>query len=776
MFGNTMITIVLACFMAATVFGLPLKDANSDADLTLLQGKSVPIGDAIDYHQDAFGDELSYNELDDELSFLQDLEEDKGDEFYKNNLPIEHELPAHDDLDTYPTLLLQGLEAPLPKDHYIVGLKNSVSKKCREELEFYLKANTGCSSGIVVGRDLGLVDGFSFVATRSTLDKCLLKNNDVLGCDDVHGDLEVRKVVRYVEVNAREKLEANAAAAPIWSLDRIDARKGQDGMSLDTAGLNGAGVDVYVVDTGIRTTHVDFEGRARAGRNFCQDKAASDTSDCNGHGTHCAGTVGGKVYGVAKKANLIAMRSLDCNGSGRSSGTIDAYNWVKNNRNSARPSIISASLGGPVSQASKDAVAAITSAGITIVVAAGNENQDACLGSPANQGGSGPAITVGATDTGDRRASFSCYGSCVDIFAPGTAIKSADEDSDTGEDTMQGTSMATPAVAGAAALILSANPDLSPAQVKSTLLCKATSGEITDTRGSPNKLLYVGSGASCGISDVPAPPRPTNAPNYVPSTRDCLSTASPCTITASGCPITKMSITLQCHSPNVRQSFDINDNSRLSINGCSSCSVIDGPGWDQEAAPSPVVTPTPVTPVTPAPVSSGGGSSCLKVVSGSTCVIEASGCPVSQFTFRLKCYSPSVEQDFQINDNSRMTINGCSSCGIADHGLGGGSSPNPAPAPAPAPACPSHCEGWKNDGMCDDDCWTSTCKADVNDCTSTPTTPSPTRSPTPAPVAPAPAPAPSGCSNMFSDTSCARYAARDGGCPSWAVKYCECTC
>jgi hypothetical protein len=505
MFGNFMITIVLASFMATAVLGLPLKDANSDVELSLLQAEMVAIGDGVDFIQDAFGNELSYSEFDDELSFLQDTEEDKGDEYYKTNLRIEHEIPSHDELDTYPSLLLLGLDTPKKADHYIVSLKKSVSAECREQLEFYLKASDECKAGLTVGRDLAILDGFSFVATRATLERCILANHEPLACD---GDVQVRQIVRYAEVNAKQKLEAaasNAIMAPIWSLDRIDARKGQDGQSFDTAGLNGAGVDVFVVDTGIRTSHVEFEGRARPGRNFCQDKSASDTSDCNGHGTHCAGTVGGKTYGVAKNVNLIAMRTLDCRGSGLSSGTIDAYNWVKNNRSPGRPAVISASLGGPVSQSSKDAVAAITAAGITVVVAAGNENQDACLGSPANQGGAGPAITVGATDTADRRASFSCYGSCVDIFAPGTAIKSADEGSDTGEDTMQGTSMATPAVAGAAALILSASPDLTPAQVKSTLVCKATNNEVTDARGSPNRLLFVGSGASCGISDVPAP-------------------------------------------------------------------------------------------------------------------------------------------------------------------------------------------------------------------------------------------------------------------------------
>jgi subtilisin family serine protease len=461
---NTMMPFVLAAFVASAVHGLPIQDEIKNK----LTAEHETVQGVIDI-EDAFGNELRFHESDDELAFLENgVHEDMGDAYYTTALRVNHAMPAHDEIDTLPVLLLQNKVTPAEKGHYLVELKNLVSKACRRELEDHLDLDKTCSC-LVVGRDLEIIDGFSFVSTRSCLDKCILNNDEILPCED--NTRSVKSLVVFVEENVKVKVDAQSTA-PIWSLDRIDARSGQDGAAFDTAGLDGAGVDVFVVDTGIRTSHVDFGGRARDGFSAIQDGRGS--VDCNGHGTHCAGTVGGKTYGVAKGVSLIAVRTLDCNGSGASSGVLRGYDWVLANKAPGRPAIISASLGGPYSQASKDAVRRITSAGVSMIVAAGNENTDACNGSPASEGGAGPAVTVAASDNRDRRASFSCYGRCADLFAPGVDIKSADEGSDTGTDTMSGTSMATPAVAGAAALYLSGRPDATPAEVKAALICKST--------------------------------------------------------------------------------------------------------------------------------------------------------------------------------------------------------------------------------------------------------------------------------------------------------------
>ncbi|XP_033624551.1 aqualysin-1-like [Asterias rubens] len=267
-----------------------------------------------------------------------------------------------------------------------------------------------------------------------------------------------------------------------WGLDRID----QDDLPLDDSFSppgDGAGVNVYVLDTGIHYTHEEFEGRAHYGYDVIGD--GLEGRDCRGHGTHCAGTIGGKTYGVAKKVTLWSVRVLNCRGSGVRSGTIEGMNWVIGN--ATGPSVVSMSLGGSASMLSNNAVSKLYNAGITVIVSAGNDNYPSCWKSPAS---APKAITVGSTTDTDARSYFSNYGSCVDIFAPGSSIKSASIESNTATSTKSGTSMACPHVSGAVAIELGRNPSLSPSEVADTLTKKALVNKVVNGGpGSVNKLL-----------------------------------------------------------------------------------------------------------------------------------------------------------------------------------------------------------------------------------------------------------------------------------------------
>lgn len=268
-----------------------------------------------------------------------------------------------------------------------------------------------------------------------------------------------------------------------WGLDRIDQRN-RPLNGTYVYNWTGSGVRAYIIDTGIRTTHTQFGGRATVAADFVGD--GRNGQDCNGHGTHVAGTVGGSTYGVAKSVSLRAVRVLNCQGSGTTSGVIAGVNWVAQNRQ--LPAVANMSLGGGASSALDTAVNNAINAGVVFAVAAGNENQNACNVSPAR---TAAAITVGSTTSTDARSSFSNFGTCVDIFAPGSSITSAWATSDTATNTISGTSMATPHVAGAAALYLQANPGASPATVRNALVNNATTNVITGVgTGSPNRLLY----------------------------------------------------------------------------------------------------------------------------------------------------------------------------------------------------------------------------------------------------------------------------------------------
>ncbi|MGI5380820.1 S8 family peptidase [Streptomyces sp. CA-251387] len=327
-------------------------------------------------------------------------------------------------------------------------------------------------------------------------------------------DPAVESVVQDQIVTA----SATQPSPPSWGLDRIDQRALPLNASYTYPDGAGQGVTAYIIDTGVRITHQDFGGRASYG----YDAVDGDhiAADGNGHGTHVAATVAGTSHGVAKKAKIVAVRVLNNNGSGTISGVIAGIDWVT--QHAVKPAVANMSLGGGANATLDTAVRNSIAAGITYAVAAGNSNSDASGFSPARVS---EALTVSATTNTDARAGYSNYGSIIDLFAPGSSITSAWNSSDTATNTISGTSMATPHVAGAAALHLAANPTSAPSQVASALTLTATTGAVTSPgTGSPNRLLFVGT--------TPGGSRFENTADYPIS--DFTTTQSP--ITVSGVP------------------------------------------------------------------------------------------------------------------------------------------------------------------------------------------------------------------------------------------------
>jgi aqualysin 1 len=297
--------------------------------------------------------------------------------------------------------------------------------------------------------------------------------------------LRADRRVAYVERDAEVRKSVTQFGVT-WGLDRID----QTSLPLSTTytySTDGSGVRAYIIDTGIRGTHKDFSGRVQPGTTAIDD--GRGTNDCDGHGTHVAGTVGGTTYGVAKNVSLVPVRVLNCRGSGTTSGVIAGVNWVADDAR-GRPAVANMSLGGGASTALDEAVNTSISKGITYTLAAGNEGADACTKSPARVEA---GITIAASTNTDAKPSWSNFGRCVDLFAPGANITSAYHSSDTATYTMSGTSMAAPHAAGAAAGYLQTNPAATPEGVGSHL--QGTAKGSVSAANSPNdKILYVDGG------------------------------------------------------------------------------------------------------------------------------------------------------------------------------------------------------------------------------------------------------------------------------------------
>lgn len=343
------------------------------------------------------------------------------------------------------------------------------------------------------------------------------------------------------------------ASVGSWGLDRIDQR---DLPLNDTYNYDytGEGVNAYIIDTGVRPSHQEFSGRYHHGYDFIDND--SDASDCHGHGTHVAGTVGGTTYGVAKNVEIWSVRVLDCNSSGQWSQIISGIDWVAENHQS--PAVANMSLGGSANSSVDDAVKNLVASGVVTAVAGGNDNANACNYSPARVN---EALTAGATESDDDRSSFSNYGTCLDIFGPGTSITSSSNQCDTCSTSMSGTSMASPHVTGVAALVRQAHPDYTAAQVFDAIINMGTANVVNNAgTGSPNLLLYGRESSSPSPTPTTAPP--TATPTTPPPTATPTGIAPTATPQPGTCTVYS-STDVPVNLPNGAASIDSN----LSVSG-----------------------------------------------------------------------------------------------------------------------------------------------------------------------------------------------------------------
>jgi subtilisin family serine protease len=379
-----------------------------------------------------------------------------------------------------PVATVLGLENPdVIPDRYIVVLKED-SRAWRARAQAV--ADATARGGVIHYEYSAALNGFAATLPPAVLE--VVRRNP-------HVD--------YIEADSLAfAIETQSPAT--WGIDRVDQRDLPLSNSY-TYNTTGRGVSAYVLDTGIRFTHTEFGGRAELGYDAIGD--GQNGNDCNGHGTHVAGTVGGRTYGVAKEVTLYSVRVLDCGATGTWSQINAGVDWVR--ANAIKPAVANMSLGcrgGCTNDSTDQAVRNLINSGVQVALAAGNDNIDACRGTP-NRVAEG--VTVGATTSSDSRSSFSNWGSCIDIMAPGSSITSASYSSDTGSTSMSGTSMAAPHVAGAMALYLQSNPSASPSQVRDHLVNTATTGRLTDLSGSPNRLLYTLGGGAPAPTPTPPP-------------------------------------------------------------------------------------------------------------------------------------------------------------------------------------------------------------------------------------------------------------------------------